>query len=159
MPTKNPFFDPAATDKVKEQAQQIWLAGLGAFAKAQEDGTKAFEKLVTDGITMQRKVQSTAEEKMAEASQKVSQAAHQFNERATGQWDKLEHIFEDRVSKALSRLGIPNAQDMAALHERIAALEAQLGKAAKPASTPAKKAAAKKVAAKKSPAKKTSARK
>ena len=159
MSTKNPFFDPAATDKVKEQAQQIWLAGLGAFAKAQEDGTKAFEKLVTDGITMQRKVQSTAEEKMAEASQKVSQAAHQFNERATGQWDKLEHIFEDRVSKALSRLGIPNAQDMAALHERIAALEAQLVKTAKPASTPAKKVAAKKVAAKKSPAKKTSAKK
>jgi poly(hydroxyalkanoate) granule-associated protein len=104
-------------------------------------------------------VQSTAEEKMAEASQKVSQAAHQFNERATGQWDKLEHIFEDRVSKALSRLGIPNAQDMAALHERIASLEAQLGKKAKPASAPAKKVAAKKVAAKKSPAKKTSAKK
>ena len=159
MANKNPFFDPAATDKVKEQAQQIWLAGLGAFAKAQEDGTKAFEKLVTDGITMQRKVQSTAEEKMAEASQKVSQAAHQFNERATGQWDKLEHIFEDRVSKALSRLGIPNAQDMAALHERIAALEAQLGKAAKGSSTKSGSATAKKVAAKKSPAKKTSARK
>ena len=159
MSTKNPFFDPAATDKVKEQAQQIWLAGLGAFAKAQEDGTKAFEKLVTDGITMQRKVQSTAEEKMAEASQKVSQAAHQFNERATGQWDKLEHIFEDRVSKALSRLGIPNAHDMAALHERIAALEAQLGKKAKPASASAKKVAAKKVVAKKSAAKKTSAKK
>ncbi len=159
MATKNPFFDPAATDKVKEQAQQIWLAGLGAFAKAQEDGTKAFEKLVTDGITMQRKVQSTAEEKMAEASQKVSQAAHQFNERATGQWHKLEHIFEDRVSKALSRLGIPSAQDMAALHARIAALEAQLAKAAKPASAPAKKVAAKKVAAKKSPAKKTTAKK
>ncbi len=159
MANKNPFFDPAATDKVKEQAQQIWLAGLGAFAKAQQDGTKAFEKLVTDGITMQRKVQSTAEEKMAEASQKVSQAAHQFNERATGQWDKLEHIFEDRVSKALTRLGIPGAQDMAALHERIASLEAQLAKAAKPASAPAKKVAAKKVAAKKSPAKKTAAKK
>jgi poly(hydroxyalkanoate) granule-associated protein len=113
---------------------------------------------------MQRKVQSTAEEKMAEASQKVSQAAHQFNERATGQWDKLEHIFEDRVSKALTRLGIPNAQDMADLHERIAALEAQLGKAAKGStsksnSAPAKKVAAKKVAAKKSPTKKTSAKK
>ena len=159
MANKNPFFDPAATDKVKEQAQQIWLAGLGAFAKAQQDGTKAFEKLVTDGITMQRKVQSTAEEKMAEASQKVSQVAHQFNERATGQWDKLEHIFEDRVSKALTRLGIPSAQDMAALHARIAALEAQLAKAAKPASAPAKKVATKKVAAKKSPAKKTAAKK
>lgn len=152
MSTKNPFLDPAATDKVKEQAQQIWLAGLGAFAKAQEEGTKAFEKLVTDGITLQRKVQSTAQEKMAETTQKVSQAAHQFNERATGQWDKLENIFEDRVAKALSRLGVPSSEDMAALHARIAALEAQLGQA--------KKAAApRKTAAKKAPAKKTTAKK
>lgn len=153
MPNKNPFFDPAATDKVKEQAQQIWLAGLGAFAKAQQDGTKAFEKLVTDGITMQRKVQSTAEEKMAEATQKVSQAAHQFNERATGQWDKLENIFEDRVSKALARLGMPTANDMAALQARVAALEAQLAKPAKTAAV--KKAPAKKSAPAKASAKKT----
>ena len=156
MTTKNPFFDPAATDKVKEQAQQIWLAGLGAFAKAQQDGTKAFEKLVSDGISMQRKVQVTAEEKMAEATKKVSQAAHQFNERATGQWDKLETIFEDRVSKALARLGIPTAADLDALHQRIAALEAQLGKAA-PAS--AKKAATGKATAKKVVAKNTAAKK
>ena len=152
MPTKTPFLDPAATDKVKEQAQQIWLAGLGAFAKAQEDGTKAFEKLVSDGITMQRKVQSTAQEKMAETTQKVSQVAHQFNERATGQWDKLENIFEDRVAKALSRLGIPTSQDLAALHARIATLEAQLGQ-------PQKAVATKKTTAKKVPAKKTTAKK
>jgi poly(hydroxyalkanoate) granule-associated protein len=69
MSTKNPFDPAAMSDNVKEQAQQIWLAGLGAFAKAQEDGTKAFEKLVSDGITMQRKVSTTAEEKLAEVLQ------------------------------------------------------------------------------------------
>ncbi len=42
MANKNPFFDPAATDKVKEQAQQIWLSGLGAIVKSLQDGTKAF---------------------------------------------------------------------------------------------------------------------
>ena len=115
MSTK-PHFDPAAmTDAMKEQAQQIWLAGLGAFSKAQQEGTKTFEKLVNDGITMQRKAQVTAEEKLAEATQKVTQVAHQFNERATGQWDKLENIFEDRVAKALTRLGIPSAAELRAL--------------------------------------------
>jgi poly(hydroxyalkanoate) granule-associated protein len=167
MSTKNPFDPAAMTDNVKEQAQQIWLAGLGAFSKAQEEGSKAFEKLVSDGITMQRKAQVTAEEKLAEATQKVTQVAHTFNERATGQWDKLENIFEDRVAKALSRLGIPSAHDLAALHERIALLEAQLGKSAKaaapaakrakPAASPAAKTATKrsaKPAAKKAAAKK-----
>ncbi len=128
MSTKNPFDPAALSDNVKEQAQQIWLAGLGAFAKAQEDGTKAFEKLVSDGITMQRKVHQTAEEKLAEATQKVTQAAHTLNERATGQWGKLEGIFEERVAKALHSLGVPSVNELQSLHARVAALEAQLGK-------------------------------
>jgi poly(hydroxyalkanoate) granule-associated protein len=140
MSKKNPFDPAAMSDNVKEQAQQIWLAGLGAFSKAQQEGTKAFEKLVSDGITMQRKVHTTAEEKLAEATQKVTEVAHTLNERATGQWGKLENIFEDRVAKALQGLGVPSAQELKALHERVAALEAQLSKAAKPAA--AKKAAA-----------------
>jgi poly(hydroxyalkanoate) granule-associated protein len=158
MSTKNPFDPAAMSDNVKEQAQQIWLAGLGAFAKAQEDGTKAFEKLVSDGITMQRKVHATAEEKLAEATQKATQAAHTLSERATGQWGKLEGIFEDRVAKALHSLGLPSATQMEALHARVAALEAQLGHAKTKATTsnsakPSTKTAAK-PAAKKAPAKK-----
>ena len=156
MSTKNPFDPAAMSDNVKEQAQQIWLAGLGAFAKAQEDGTKAFEKLVSDGITMQRKVHSTAEEKLAEATQKVTQAASTLNERATGQWGKLEGIFEERVAKALHSLGLPSAAEMKALHARVAELEAQLG--TKPKATAKAKTTVKlavKTAAKKAPAKKT----
>ena len=149
MSTKNPFDPAALSDNVKEQAQQIWLAGLGAFAKAQQDGTKAFEKLVSDGITMQRKAHSTAEEKLAEATQKATQAAHTFSERATGQWGKLEGIFEERVARALHGLGLPSADDMKTLHARVAALEAQLGmKQASKAKVPAKKASAKKAAKK-----------
>lgn len=140
MSTKNPFDPSHMTDNVKEQAQQIWLAGLGAFSKAQEEGTKAFEKLVTDGITMQRKVQQTAAEKLAEATEKASQAAQQLNERATGQWDKLENIFEDRVAKALHRMGMPSAQDLHDLEARIVAIEAQLvGKTTAPKKTTAAK--------------------
>ena len=153
MSTKNPFDPAAMSDNVKEQAQQIWLAGLGAFAKAQQDGTKAFEKLVSDGISMQRKAQSTAEEKLAEATHKATQAAHTFSERATGQWGKLEGIFEDRVAKALHGLGLPSAAEMKALHARVAALEAQLGVKPKAATKTAPKPAAK-TAAKKAPAKK-----
>jgi poly(hydroxyalkanoate) granule-associated protein len=153
MSTKNPFDPAAMSDNVKEQAQQIWLAGLGAFAKAQQDGTKAFEKLVSDGITMQRKVHTTAEEKLAEATHKATQAAHTLSERATGQWGKLEGIFEERVAKALHGLGVPSAAELKALQARVAALEAQLvtkpKTAAKPAAKTATKPAAKKASAKK----------
>ncbi len=104
---------------------------------------------------MQRKVHTSAEEKLAEATQKATQAAHHLSERATGQWGKLEGIFEERVAKALHSLGLPSAAEMNALHARVAALEAQLGSKPKAAAKTPVKAAAKPVA-KKAPAKKVS---
>ena len=160
--TKNPFDPSAMTDAMKAQAQQIWLAGLGAFSKAQQDGAKAFEKLVSDGISMQRKAQETAEEKLAEASERAQQAAEHFKERASGQWGKFEGIFEERVAKAMHRMGMPSVLDLQALQARVEALETQLaqgtttktgaGGSRSPASmrkAPAKNAASQKTTARK----------
>jgi hypothetical protein len=74
----------------------------------------------------------------------MSHLASQFTERAGGSWDRLETLFEQRVAKAMHRLGWPSADDVAALHARIAALEQALANT-KPAKTaaPAKRQAAK----------------
>jgi poly(hydroxyalkanoate) granule-associated protein len=144
---------PQLASAVKESAQQIWLAGLGAFAKAQEGGGKMYESLMKEGQSMQRKTQAAAEEKLSEASSKMATMAGDIQSKAGQQWDKLENIFEDRVAKALHKLGVPSAEDMAALNARIDALQKRAkAAAAKKAVTPAaKKAAAKKVT-RKSPA-------
>jgi poly(hydroxyalkanoate) granule-associated protein len=107
---------------IRDSAQQIWQAGLGAFNRAQAEGGKAFDALVKEGMTLQRKTQSAAEEKIAEATSKMSTMANDLSAKATGQWDKLENIFEDRVAKALNKLGVPSAKDVAALMARIDAL-------------------------------------
>ena len=162
---------------VKDSAQQIWLAGLGAFSKAQEEGGKVFESLVKEGLSIQRKTQAVAEEKISEATSRVTTMASDIGSKAQGQWDKLENIFEDRVAKALAKLGVPSARDLEALSARVDALakgskaapaKAAAKAAAKPAAkAPAKKAAAKKAApakaaakpATKAPAKKAAAKK
>ena len=104
---------------VRDSAQQIWQAGLGALSKAQAEGTKAIEALVKEGTTLQRKTQAAAEEKISEATNKMSNMATDITSKATGQWDKLESIFEDRVAKALNKLGVPSAKDINALVARI----------------------------------------
>lgn len=149
---------------IKDSAQQIWLAGLGAFSKAQAEGGKAFETLVKEGLSIQRKTQSVAEERINEATSRMSSMANEIGSKAAGQWDKLENIFEERVAKALNKLGVPSARDVEALIERIDALNRHVqslgGKA--PAKTAARKAApAKKAAAAKKavPAKKAAPRK
>jgi len=96
---------------IRESAHQIWLAGLGAFVKAQQEGTKVFEALVKEGETIQTKTLKVAEEKVVELS-----------DRATGTWDKLEQVFENRVARALHSLGVPTRQDLHTLSKRVAEL-------------------------------------
>jgi poly(hydroxyalkanoate) granule-associated protein len=113
---------------VKESAQQIWLAGLGAFAKAQEEGGKVFEALVKEGTTIQRRTQAAAEERISDATNRMATMATDISSRASGQWDKLENIFEERVSKALNKLGVPSAKDIDVLIARIDELNRNVSK-------------------------------
>jgi poly(hydroxyalkanoate) granule-associated protein len=121
---------------VKDSAQQIWQAGVGAFAKAQAEGTKAIEALIKEGASMQRKTQSVAEEKISEASSKMSSMATDISSKASGQWGKLESIFEDRVAKALNKLGVPSAKDISVLIARIDELNKNVQKLAVKGVTP-----------------------
>lgn len=146
---------------VKDSAQQIWLAGLGAFAKAQEEGGKVFEALVKEGETIQARTRKLTDEKIAVVAGK-----------AAGTWDRLEQVFEDRVARALGSLGVPSKKDIDKLSKRVVELTAvvqgltEATAAPKAAPKPVLKAVAKpaakpveKVAAKLAPAKKPAAKK
>jgi poly(hydroxyalkanoate) granule-associated protein len=122
---------------------------MGAFSKAQEEGTKVFEALVKEGASLQHKTQGLAEEKISEVTGKMSNLADSVTAKAGQNWDKLEAIFEARTAKALNKLGVPTAKDVDALIKRVDALAAavaKLNKAAAPAK-PARAAKAKAPAA------------
>lgn len=148
------LLDSALAQNVKDSAQQIWAAGLASFSKAQGEGTKVYEALVKEGLKLQKKTQSAAEEKLSAMASKMQGVAGDVGAKAGQQWDKLESIFEQRVAKSLKALGVPTAAEVEALIQRIDALSEAVGVKA-PA--PAKKAAAKKPAAKTPAAKKAAA--
>lgn len=156
---KSPNKTTETSDTPQTPSNEVWLAGLGALAQVQAQGSKAFEKLVGDGLSFQRKSQEQAQQRLQEATARLTDLAQDFGQHASVRVDKLEHLFEERVAKALHRLGMPTLQDMQVLQARIHALEEQLGqtRAAKPAAAKttaaptARKATAKKAA---SPARK-----
>jgi poly(hydroxyalkanoate) granule-associated protein len=131
---------------VKDSAQQIWLAGMGAFSKAQAEGGKAFEKLIEQGLALQKKTQDLAEERISVVTSKMTAVAGGAPGKAGAQWDKLESIFEERVAKALHKMGVPSRSDIETLIKRIDELSTKVGGTA-----PAKKVRA--AATKKAPAK------
>jgi poly(hydroxyalkanoate) granule-associated protein len=141
-------FNPAAlldgnvAANVRDQAQQIWAAGLGAFSKAQGEGAKVFDTLVKEGMTLQKKTQSIAEQKFGSVANKMTGMAGEVGAKAGQQWDKLESIFEERVARALKSLGVPSGTDISALISRIDGLAASIGFAPKKKASPATKAKA-----------------
>ena len=139
------LLDSQLAQTVKDSAQQIWLAGMGAFAKAQEGRMKIFQALIKEGASLQRKTQSAAEEKIGEVTDRMSSMAGDVTAKAGHHWDKLESIFEQRTARAMNKLGVPTAKDVDALIKRVdelAAAVARLSKTA-PAKAPAKTAPAK----------------
>jgi polyhydroxyalkanoate synthesis regulator phasin len=107
--------DQQLTDAVRESARQIWQAGLGAFAKAQQQGGPAFSQLVQEGSEVQRRARTGAT------------------------WDKLEQVFEERVARALLALDVPTAAEVAALRARIDELSAAVARLPPPAAKSRKK--------------------
>lgn len=122
------MLDNQLASAVKASAQQIWLAGMGAFAKAQEEGGKVFEALVKEGVGLQRRTQAVAEERLGEVTGKMSAMAGEVTTKANASWDKLESIFEARTAKALGKLGVPTAKDVAELTARVDALASAVAK-------------------------------
>lgn len=149
--------DNQLAQAVTQSAQKIWLAGLGAFARARTEGDKLFDLLVEQGKVIRSKSEKAADQ----ALKTVRTQADATLTTAQGKWDKLEEVFEDRVSRSLNRLGVLTSKDVDDLARQVSELNdsvrALMGGAApkRAGKAPArKKAAAKKPAAKK-PARRT----
>lgn len=132
---------PAA---LQDYAQEIWLAGLGAFALAQDEGkqllkqgtqqiegtrrkvvgegSKLFNRLVSEGERLHGKSRKAASAAYQDVRGDVEQTVGKVRSTAQSNWDKLEKVFEQRVAKALGRLGVPTAQDVRALSDHVAEL-------------------------------------
>jgi len=117
-----PETDAQLAARIKGSARQIWLAGLGAYTKAEEDTGKFFERLVQEGEQLESKTRGVVGKQIKSVEDRVEGV----RERATGTWDKLENMFDERVSGALRRLGIHRREEIEALERRVETLETEL---------------------------------
>jgi poly(hydroxyalkanoate) granule-associated protein len=169
--------------EVEKYSRQIWLAGLGAYSKISNDGSKLFETLVKDGEKAEKQTKGDVD-KQVDAAKATAKSAKSrvgdVKDLALGKWSELEGAFDKRLNSAISRLGVPSRNEVKALHSKVDLLTRQIEKltgasvtpvsskaAAKPAvkapaktaaAKPAAKAAAKPVAAKPAAAKTVAAK-
>jgi len=112
------------TQSIMDFARLIWLAGLGAFAKIEEEGSRLFETLVKEGEKFETRTKQLASDKVEEVRDRMEEVM----DKATDTWDKLEEVFEDRVAQILNRIGVPTSEDIEELSRRVEALSENVRK-------------------------------
>ncbi|WP_044870813.1 phasin family protein [Pseudomonas sp. LFM046] len=114
---------------VKLYARKIWLAGLGAYAKAGAEGVDYFKELVKAGEGVEQQGKKLVDEQVEAANSQFDSVKNSVNgvkEKVEVQLDKIEKAFDNRVASALNRLGIPSRQDVEALSAKLDELSALL---------------------------------
>jgi poly(hydroxyalkanoate) granule-associated protein len=116
-----------------DSAQQIWLAGLGALSRTQQEGGKFFDALVEEGVRIQEKTHAYNEEQMQQGRQQSTAWMEQARQRTNAAMGKLEKAFDDRIARAMKRMQMPRHEDIQELSARIDALTREVHAARKPA--------------------------
>lgn len=116
---------------IEKYSRQIWLAGLGAYSKISNDGSKLFETLVKDGETAEKQAKNEVDKQVDSVKSSASTAKSRVGDvkdRALGKWGELEEAFDKRLNSAISRLGVPSRNEVKALHSKVDTLTRQIEK-------------------------------
>ncbi len=124
--------------EIRESANKIWLAGLGALAVAEEEGTKLFKRLVKEGESFEKRSKKQLEKVQGRVEEKVEDV----RDRAESTWDRIGSSFDDRVGATLNRLGVPSRHEIQRLTKRVEELTAKVDDL-KPRPKPARKTTSK----------------
>lgn len=132
MAKKKEKKDKDLQAELKESAHKIWLAGLGALAVAEDEGTKLFKRLVEKGEEFEGRGKEQVE--------KVKDRVKDARDKAESTFEKWGGAFDEKVSDALKRLGVPTRDEVRKLTKRVEELGSKMDQL-KPKKTAARKSA------------------
>ncbi|MGH8124481.1 MAG: phasin family protein [Rhodanobacteraceae bacterium] len=119
-----------------DSAQQIWLAGLGALSRTQQEGGKFFDALVEEGVRIQEKTHAYGQEQAEQAHEQSMPWMDVARKRTNAAMGKLEQAFDERIARAMKRMNMPSQTDIQELSARIDALTREVRAGRVPAGKP-----------------------
>lgn len=104
---------------MSDSVQQIWLAGLGALSRTQQEGGKFFDTLVEEGVRIQEKTHAYTQEQVKQAREQTTPWVEQARKRTNAAMGKIEQAFDQRIVRAAKRMQMPSQGDIQDLSARI----------------------------------------
>lgn len=99
-----------------------------ALQAARASASSALQTLIQRGTALRKEGRKLAVARTREARKAVMARAGEARSMAAGAVTKFEHVFEDRVTRVISKLGIPTARDVRALSRQVAGLQQSVDK-------------------------------
>jgi poly(hydroxyalkanoate) granule-associated protein len=150
--SKTKGFDP---ETLTGPAKKIWLAGLGALATAEDEGSKLFRTLVERGEQLEGRGRERIEGLVGSVGERAGSVRSDVGEKIGHVGDNVDEL----VMRAMRQLGVPSREELEILTRRIEELAQSLERAQANRKAPASSATTKKAVTKKSATKKTTAKK
>lgn len=106
---------PKSSLDFKKYTKQIWLAGLGAFSRAEEEGNKLFDSLVKVG----EELESSSAQPIDTSNLKTTSFSSKINIKSQEKKEKVERILDQGVQHSLNRIGLVSTKDIQRLETLI----------------------------------------
>lgn len=98
-------------DGVVDGSKDIWLAGLGALATVEEEGSKVFDNLVSKGKERESKGKKQIEGAIDNLKKKREDVSSTFEGSISTLEEQLSSVFE--------RFGVPSKKEMESLASKV----------------------------------------
>ena len=108
--------------ELADRGRDVWLAGLGALATVEEEGSKLFTRLVERG----KEIESASAKQIDEMSERAADQQKKAIERAEENTLAAQTAFANTVDRALERFGVPTRSEVSTLSEKVDLLSKQI---------------------------------
>jgi poly(hydroxyalkanoate) granule-associated protein len=113
-------------EELTKRGREVWLAGLGALATVEEEGTRLFGQLVDRG----KEFESERRKEIEEVREEVTETAREQRDEALEQieeaGEETQSLLLDTVHAALERFGVPTRSEVDRLSAKVDTLSQQV---------------------------------
>lgn len=113
-------------EEVSSRAREIWLAGLGALSRLEEEGDKVFRNLVERGEDYEKKRRQQIEDAASNLQKQQESLTEGVTRRIDDATKSVEKAVSDTFSGTLNRIGVPTRDEVQGLSKKVGDLSSKL---------------------------------
>ncbi len=115
MSTKKKNQEKSIVESLSGRAREVWLAGLGALASVEQEGTKVFKSLVDKGEDFEKRGKDQIDEIYSDVSEKYKE----IEGKVKSKFNKAEDELDENLQELIHKMGVPTQDEIKELTTQV----------------------------------------